>query len=178
MNPRNCFLFAFVILIAAMSFPSGAKGDRSASKGGGSRGAKGGPVYVRGYTRKDGTYVRGYVRSSPGASGSSSPGGSSASSLHETDLDSDAPATTLNETHFDPSPTVAQPRQKPSPQPIPRAPVRPTMNVPLVIVLGDASTKRYYRTDCTVPATATRMQRSAAITKGYRPAPDCYSSKP
>jgi hypothetical protein len=56
---------------SSISAGSGNSGSVGSSNGS----VKGGNVYVRGYTRKDGTSVGGYTRSSPGRGGSRSSGG-------------------------------------------------------------------------------------------------------
>lgn len=152
------------IVMFVLAFSTFASGRGGGAKSGGTRGSHGSSVYVHGYTRKDGTYVNGYVRS---AAGSGAP-----SSLHETDLDANQPVTP-------PHPALADARLR-WPAQAASTPVKKQVSqaapstIPRVTVLADALTKLYYRSNCAAPTTAKPMERTAAISKGYRPSPDCY----
>jgi len=155
---------AIVIVMFVLSFSTFASGRGGGGKSGGSPGSHGSSVYVHSYTRKDGTDVHAYVRSAPGSGASSS--------LHETDLDANRPVPpsepALTDVHLRwPAQAASTATKKQASQGAPST-------IPRVTVLGDALTKFYYRSNCAAPATAKPMQRTAAISKGYRPSPDCY----
>jgi hypothetical protein len=156
---------AIVIVMFVLAFSIFASGRGGGGKSSGSSGLHGSSVYVRGYTRKDGTYVNGYVRSAPGAGASSS--------LHETDLDANRADSSSEPRLTDvrlrrPAQAASTPTKKQASQAAPST-------IPRVTVLADALTKFYCRPNCAAPTTAKLMQRTAAISKGYRPSPDCYS---
>jgi len=154
---------AIVIVMFVFAFSTFASGRGGGGKSGGSGGLHSGSVNVHGYTRKDGTYVNSYVRSAPG---------SGTPSLHETDLDANRPDSPSEPRLIDvrlrwPTQTASAPTKKQASQAAPST-------IPRVTVLADALTKLYYRSNCAAPTTAKPMQRTAAISKGYRPSPDCY----
>lgn len=45
------------------------------------------------------------------------------------------------------------------------------------VVYADASTGVYFREDCTHPQSAVKMKKSAALTQGYRPSPECFGRR-
>jgi micrococcal nuclease len=67
MSGKSAFVRLVVLLIVLSSIPS----DAFAGKGSG--GGSGGTVHVRGYTRKDGTYVQPYDRRAPGTASGVAP---------------------------------------------------------------------------------------------------------
>ena len=112
MTINKTILFALIILIVFAADAVNARG-----RGGGSSYSRGGKsVYVHGYTRKDGTYVRSHYRSPPGG-GSSIPSGRAYYPL--------SPAPT-----YSPAPSY-------SPATTTTAPPNPTPSVPKVFPMGD-----------------------------------------
>ena len=108
-------------------------------------------VHVNGYTRKDGTYVHEHWRAAPGTASATTP--------QQTTTSGAAVSTTvINQTVVLPKPDHAL--------------AKPAVSVR---VLADPKTKHYFRENCSAPASAASMSRTEAISKGYRPDPDCYS---
>src|SRR5947209_3488629 len=133
-----------VTLLVAVPLFAGHGGSGSHGSAASMTGAK--TVAVQGYVKKDGTVVRGYVRSAP-------PQGS-------------VTTTTTNGGHVESRTTTA---------PVAATRSVATVGVVKVRVLGDPTTKRYYRASCSAPASAVAMTRTAAIAAGYRPDPACFS---
>jgi hypothetical protein len=164
---------AVLLLSCCIFFPTfawsqhggGSHGGGSSHGGSHAGSTSSGTVQVHGYTRAGGTYVRSYTRSSPGGA------------TKEIDLSTTAPYSGLGSISDGTLGSIQRRRTAPT-----ISPNTPTAKPPFapptlksVSVMADPQSMRYYRTDCSTPATARKMTRSTAIAGGFRPDPGCFA---